>query len=97
MRFKSKKEMVAYSFEVSNIKNLFRLVPILISKTADVEYPSFWQPQTEEIQSFIVDPNSKEFADVQKNFAKLTKIKELLRIQNKLVYKKFFDEKKCLK
>ena len=56
-----------------------------------VTYPPTWEKQTEDIQTFEVQPNSAEFAEVQTAFT-AAKIKTLVRIQNTIIFKKFSEE-----
>ena len=45
--------------------------------------------------TFEVNNQSGEFQDVQKLFTQ-GNIKTLLRIQNKIIFKKYYEEEKCL-
>ena len=85
------------SYDVTNIKNFIRMIPFLITPSREIKYPEYWEHQTEEIQTFSVDKTTKEFKDIQDKFYTVGTIQELLRIQNKIVYKKYYDEKNWLK
>ena len=43
-----------------------------------------------------MDEKSNEFAQIQAKFTQ-SKITKLLRIQNKIIYKKYYEEGMCLK
>jgi hypothetical protein len=61
-----------------------------------IKYPECWEPQKEEIEEFVVPANSDEFNRVQSLF-KVGKIQSLMRIQNKIIYKKYYEEGLFLK
>lgn len=67
-----------------------------VQKTMNIQYPKEWQVQTNDIQTFVVDKSTTQFGNVQKAFTAGT-IVELIRIQNKSVYKKYMEEKAFLK
>ncbi len=69
---------------------------MLAAEATKVEFPSTWQDQKEPIETFVVPPNSDQFKQVAAHFG-IFPIKQLLRIQNKVVYKKFYEEKEELK
>ena len=54
-----------------------------------IEYPLTWSPQNQDIDTFEVMPNTPEFANVQAKFT-CSKIKTLIRIQNKIIFNKYF-------
>ena len=56
-----------------------------------IKYPESWEPQQEDIEEFPIVANSDEFIRVQSLF-KLGKIKALVRIQNKVIFKKYYEE-----
>ncbi len=60
-----------------------------------IDYPLTWTPQTADIETVQILQNSPEFLNVQGKFT-CAKIKTLIRIQNKIIYNKFFQEKKFL-
>lgn len=59
------------------------------------EYPLTWSPQVQDIETFQVMPNTPEFNNVQAKFT-VSKIRTLIRIQNKIIFNKYFQEKKFL-
>lgn len=60
-----------------------------------IDYPITWTPQKNDIETVQITPNSPEFLDVQGKFT-CAKIKSLFRIQNKIIFNKYFEEKKFL-
>lgn len=88
-----KKSAVFKAYNDKNIRNFIKML-YNVGKV-QIEFPKTWQPQTQEIQTFVVSKNTPEFQSVQKAFT-AGNIVELLRIQNRLIFKKFYEEKLCL-
>ena len=61
-----------------------------------VKFPDCWEAQKDDIQEFVVPEGSAEFMRVQDLF-KVAKIRSLVRIQNKIIYKKYYEEGLFLK
>lgn len=57
----------------------------------EIQYPAYWQPQTEKCQLFDVPPNSSEFKSIEDRFHSLlkesVKITEIKRNQNQILWK----------
>ena len=62
------------------------------TKGKNIELPKYWTDQSSDIEIFKVSENSEEFKEVQKKFT-AGRIKKLERVQNKIVYQKYFEEK----
>lgn len=62
---------------------------------AEIKYPSYWQKQDKEVETFDVPIGTPEFNEVQKLFT-VRPIHSLLRIQNKRIYTRYCEELKHL-
>ena len=63
----------------------------LYGNMKEIEYPHYWnEEQDGDIRLYDVPMGSEEFMDVQERF-KQGAIKKLERIQNKIIYQKYYS------
>ena len=82
-------QIILGGFDKSSIVTFSKMIPLFEKIQTSVQYPQTWEEQKEQIETFKVDPKSDEFKEVQKAFT-VAKIEELLRIQNRPIYKKYY-------
>lgn len=82
--------------DIEIIKHKCEIKKLSFVKAADViEYPSTWVNGPDDILLYEVPKNTVEYMSVYKDF-KIGPIKRLIRVENKLIWKKYVEEKKDL-
>ena len=67
----------------------------MIKAPVEIEYPSTWANGKDDIMLYEVPMKTAEYTKVLMDF-KIKSIKRLIRVENKLIWKKYIEEKKSL-